>query len=512
MANNPVALIILDGWGINPRREGNAVAQAKTPFLDGLFASCPHAKLLCAGEAVGLPEGQMGTSEVGHLNMGAGRIVYQSLVRISLALRQGDLKHNEVFQGLLRRVKERGRALHFMGLVSPGGVHSHTEHLYGFIRLAVEAGLREIYIHAFLDGRDTPPQSALEYLAALEAECARIGAGRVATVSGRYYAMDRDKRWDRVEKAFRAMVEGKGETAASAREAVENSYARKITDEFVLPTVVSAGGRPVATVNPGDGLIFFNFRPDRAREITRAFVDRDFQGFSRPGGRPEVDFACLTQYDETIEAPQIFPPEGRLAHVFAGVLSEAGLTQLHTAETEKYAHVTFFFNGGEETPFAGEDRILIPSPKIATYDLKPSMSAVEVTDSLLVQIQSGKYNAIVVNYANCDMVGHTGDMAAAIAAVETVDACLARVVPAIVARGGAALICSDHGNAEQMIDYETGAPHTAHTTNPVPVMLVGDRGNARLRDGILADVVPTLLELLDLPKPPEMTGKSLIER
>ena len=506
----PVTLIILDGWGINPRRDGNAVALAKTPYLDSLFDAYPHAKLLCAGEAVGLPEGQMGTSEVGHLNIGAGRVVYQSLVRISLALREGELKRNEVFQGLLRRVKERGKALHFMGLVSPGGVHSHTEHLYGFIRLAVEAGLHEIYIHAFLDGRDTPPQSALDYLDALEAECRKIGAGRVATVSGRYYAMDRDKRWDRVEKAFRAMVYGEGEKAGSARAAVEQSYAKETNDEFVLPTVVTENGLPVATVKPGDGLIFFNFRPDRAREITRAFVDRDFNGFARPGGYPDVDFACLTQYDETIEAPLIFPPEERLANIYGGVVSRAGLTQLRTAETEKYAHVTFFFNGGEETPFPGEERILIPSPKVPTYDQKPSMSAVEVTDSLLAQIESGKFDAIVMNYANCDMVGHTGMLEAAIKAVETVDACLARVVPAILAKGGAALICADHGNAEQMVDYETGEPFTAHTTNPVPLILAGYKGQAKLRDGILADLAPTLLQLLDLPKPTEMTGESLI--
>ncbi|MGE5549014.1 MAG: 2,3-bisphosphoglycerate-independent phosphoglycerate mutase [Bacteroidota bacterium] len=510
MPHNLAALIILDGWGINPRREGNAIAQARTPYLDSLFASCPHAELLCAGEAVGLPEGQMGTSEVGHLNMGAGRVVFQSLVRISRALRDGELKKNEVLQGVLRRVKERGSALHFMGLVSPGGVHSHTDHLYGFIRLAKEAGLDKIFIHAFLDGRDTPPQSALGYLRELEEKCAEIGAGRIATVAGRYYAMDRDKRWDRVEKAFRAMVHGEGETARSAAEAVEQSYARETTDEFVLPTVVMDGEKPMAVARPGDGLIFFNFRPDRAREITRAFVDRDFGGFARPGGYPDVDFACLTQYDETIEAPVIFPPEGRIVNTFAEVLSKAGLAQLHTAETEKYAHVTFFFNGGEETPHPGEERILIPSPKVPTYDRKPSMSAVEVTDSVLAQIESGRFNAIIMNYANCDMVGHTGVFEAAVEAVETVDACLARVVPAVLARGGVALICADHGNAEQMVDYETGEPYTAHTTNPVPVILAGCREKVRLRSGILADVVPTLLELMGLPKPAEMTGESLI--
>ena len=511
MPYKPVTLIVLDGWGINPRHDGNAIALAKTPFLDGLFASCPHAKLLSSGEAVGLPEGQMGTSEVGHLNLGAGRVVYQSLVRITLALRQGDLKHNEVLQGLLSRVKQRSQALHFMGLVSPGGVHSRTDHLYGLIRLAAEAGVTEIYVHAFLDGRDTPPQSALEYLAELEAECARIGAGRIATVSGRYYAMDRDNRWDRVEKAFRAMVHGEGEQAEGARQAVENSYAKEVTDEFVLPTVITAGNKPIGPVRPGDGMIFFNFRPDRAREITRAFVDRNFKGFTRPNGYPDVDFACFTVYDKTIQAPLIFPPEDRIVNTYGEVLGAAGLKQLRTAETEKYAHVTFFFNGGEEVPNAGEDRILIPSPKVPTYDEKPSMSAVEVTDSTLAQVQSGKYGAIVMNYANCDMVGHTGILEAAIEAVDTVDWCLSRLVPAIIEAGGAVLICADHGNAEQMVDYETGEPFTAHTTNPVPVILAGYKGQAKLHDGILADVAPTLLQLLGLPKPAEMTGKSLME-
>ncbi len=512
MPYKPVALIILDGWGINPRREGNAVALAKTPYLDSLFATCPHAKLLCAGEAVGLPEGQMGTSEVGHLNLGAGRVVYQSLVRITKALQAGELKHNEVFQGLLRRVKERRRALHFMGLVSPGGVHSHTDHLYGLIRLAVEAGLTEIYIHAFLDGRDTPPQSAIGYIEALEAECARIGAGRIATVSGRYYAMDRDKRWDRVEKAYRAMVMGEGEKAGGAKEAVEQSYAKETNDEFVLPTVVEKDGKPVATMRPGDGVIFFNFRPDRAREITRALNDKEFKGFDRPGGPPELEVACLTEYDETIEAPVIFPPEGRIVNTFAEVLSRAGLAQLHTAETEKYAHVTFFFNGGIEEPYQGEERILIASPKVPTYDQKPAMSAVEVTDSVVAQIESRKFAVIVMNYANCDMVGHTGILQAAIEAVETVDKCLSRTVPAILAQGGAAIVCADHGNAEQMVDYETGKPFTAHTTNPVPVILAGVKEQVKLHDGILADVVPTMLELMGIEKPKEMTGKSLMEK
>lgn len=508
LLHRPVALIILDGWGYNENKENNAVAIANTPFFDRLFAENPNALVETSGESVGLPHGQMGTSEVGHLNIGAGRIVYQSLVKISKAIETGEIEKNPVFMDLMAYVRQ-GKPLHLIGLVSPGGVHSHTDHLYGFLRLAAEAGLTEVYIHAFLDGRDTPPASAVEYLRELEEKIREIGVGRIATVAGRYYAMDRDRRWDRTEKAYAAMVYGEGEKAASAVEAVENSYARGVTDEFVVPVVITGNGKPVATIRSGDAVLFFNFRPDRARQITKAFVDRDFQGFARRE-KPEVKFVCLTMYDETIDAPAIFPPEERMKNILGEYLSQLGLAQLRIAETEKYAHVTYFFNGGEEVPFPGEERILIPSPKVATYDLKPEMSAWGVTERVLEEIKSNRFDAIVMNYANCDMVGHTGSLPAAIKAVETVDACLAQVVPAILELGGAVLISADHGNAEQMVDPETGAPYTAHTTFPTPVILVGWEKPCRLKNGILADLAPTVLQMLGLPKPPEMTGESLI--
>ncbi|HHU81588.1 MAG TPA: 2,3-bisphosphoglycerate-independent phosphoglycerate mutase [Firmicutes bacterium] len=508
LLHRPVALIILDGWGYNGSKENNAIAAANTPFFDRLFAENPNALVQTSGEAVGLPHGQMGTSEVGHLNIGAGRIVYQSLVKISKAIDNGEIKNNKVFLDLMAYARQ-GKPLHLMGLVSPGGVHSHTDHLYGFLRLAAEAGLTEVYIHAFLDGRDTPPASAAGYLQELEEQIREIGVGRIATVAGRYYAMDRDRRWDRTEKAYAAMVYGEGETAASAVEAVESSYARGVTDEFVLPVVIMENGRPVATVQSGAAVLFFNFRPDRARQITKAFVDRDFGGFTRRE-KPKVKFACLTMYDETIAAPALFPPEERMKNIFGEYLSQQGLKQLRIAETEKYAHVTYFFNGGEEVPFPGEERILIPSPKVATYDLKPEMSAWGVTERVLAEIKSKRFDVIVMNYANCDMVGHTGSMPAAIKAVETVDACLAQVVPAIIEQGGAVVISADHGNAELMVDPETGEPYTAHTTFPTPVILVGWQRPCRLKNGILADLAPTVLQLLGLPKPPEMTGESLI--
>lgn len=511
MNYKPAALIILDGWGINPNEQNNAVKQANTPYLDSLFAQYPHASLLCSGEAVGLPEGQMGTSEVGHLNIGAGRVVYQSLVRISKALREGEFKQNPVFMDLIGYAVKENRPLHLMGLVSPGGVHSHTEHLYGLIRLAKELGVKEVFVHAFLDGRDTPPSSAKEYLEDLEEFCAETGLGRIATVSGRYYAMDRDKRWERVAKAYAAMVDGNGEVADSAVQAVENSYQRQITDEFVLPTVILKDGQPVAKIAAGDSVIFFNFRPDRAREITRAFVDPKFEGFDRQAGFLNARFACMTQYDETLEVPLLFPPEERMKNILAEVLANHGLRQLRIAETEKYAHVTFFFNGGEEASFPLEERILISSPKVATYDLKPEMSAFEVTDRLLAEIAKDKFDVFIVNYANCDMVGHTGVPAAAQKAVETVDQCLSRVVPAILAKGGAVIITADHGNAELMEDYQTHEPYTAHTTFPVPVIVAGLKEAVTVRNGGLADLAPTLLEILGIEKPAEMTGNTLLQ-
>ncbi|HHW12790.1 MAG TPA: 2,3-bisphosphoglycerate-independent phosphoglycerate mutase [Firmicutes bacterium] len=507
----PVGLIILDGWGHNPDPTYNAIHAARTPFLDRMMAENPHALVETSGEAVGLPEGQMGTSEVGHLNMGAGRIVYQSLVRISKALKNGEIKHIPVFTELIQYLVANKKPLHFMGLVSPGGVHSHTEHLYGFIRLAVEMGVQDIYVHAFLDGRDTPPASAKEYLAELEAELKKIGTGRIATVAGRYYAMDRDKRWERVEKAYAAMVDGEGEKAPDALSAVDASYQKGVHDEFVVPTVIEEDGRPVATIEPGDGVIFFNFRPDRAREITRAFVDRNFTGFPRKKGFLATRFVCLTQYDEELDVPLLFPPEPPMENILGKYLSALGFKQLRIAETEKYAHVTYFFNGGEEVPFQGEERILIPSPKVATYDLQPEMSALEVTDRVLAEIASDRFDVIIMNYANGDMVGHTGVWEAAVKAAETVDACLARVVPAILEKGGVVLITADHGNAELMVDPVTKEPWTAHTTFPTPVILIGYKEKCRLKNGILADIAPTLLELMGLPKPAEMTGHSLIE-
>lgn len=510
MTYRPAALIILDGWGLNPRPEANAIKEANTPFLDSLFKENPHATLLCSGEAVGLPEGQMGTSEVGHLNIGAGRVVYQSLVKISKALRDGEFKRNPVFVNLIQYALKEDRPLHVMGLVSPGGVHSHTEHLYGIIKLAKEFGIKQVYIHAFLDGRDTPPSSAKEYLEELEEFCGQTGLGNIATISGRYYAMDRDKRWERVEKAYAAMVYGEGEEADSALQAIENSYARDITDEFVIPTVIKADGRPVATIKAGDPVLFFNFRPDRAREITRAFVDPEFTGFERRTGYLKAFFVAMTQYDETLDVPLLFPPEDRMKNILAEVLANNGKKQLRIAETEKYAHVTFFFNGGEEKPFPLEERILIPSPKVPTYDQKPEMSAYEVTEALLKEIEQDKFDVIIMNYANCDMVGHTGVPEAARKAVEAIDDCLSRLIPAILAKGGAVILTADHGNAEMMKDYQTGEPYTAHTTFPVPVVVIGVSEPIRVKDGKLADLAPTLLELIGLPKPDEMTGSSLI--
>lgn len=510
MTYRPAALIILDGWGENPHKEANAIKEANTPFIDSLFKENPHATLLCSGEAVGLPEGQMGTSEVGHLNIGAGRVVYQSLVRISKALRDGEFKNNPVFMDLVQYAIKEGRPLHVMGLVSPGGVHSHTEHLYGIIKLAKEFGIKQVYIHAFLDGRDTPPSSAKDYLEELEEFCGKTGLGKIATISGRYYAMDRDKRWERVEKAYAAMVYGEGEEADSALQAIENSYVRDITDEFVLPTIVKADGKPVATIKTGDPVLFFNFRPDRAREIARVFVDPEFTGFERKTGYLNTFFAAMTQYDETLEMPLLFPPEERMKNILSEVLANNGKKQLRIAETEKYAHVTFFFNGGEEKPFPLEERILIPSPKVPTYDQKPEMSAYEVTDTLLKEIEQDKFDVIIMNYANCDMVGHTGVPEAARKAVEAVDDCLSRLIPAILAKGGAVILTADHGNAELMKDYQTGEPYTAHTTFPVPVIVIGVQGPIQVKNGKLADLAPSLLELIGLPKPDEMTGVSLI--
>ena len=493
----------MDGFGEAAASPGNAIEAAHTPNLDRLFAECPHTTLDASGLAVGLPEGQMGNSEVGHLNIGAGRVVYQELTRINLAVRDGSLASNPVLAEAIDGAVADDKAVHFMGLLSDGGVHSHRDHLAALLASAKVRGAKRIFVHAFLDGRDVPPQSGLGFIRDLEGLLGELGVGRIATVMGRYYAMDRDNRWDRVEKAWRAMVLGEGVPAASAAEAVEASYAADINDEFVVPAVVES-----ARLTDGDALVFFNFRPDRAREITRAFTDPTFEGFERPV-RPALRFVCLTEYDPTIPAPVAFPKE-LPTHVLADVLAEQGLKQLHIAETEKYAHVTFFFNGGAETPKPGETRVLVPSPKISTYDLKPEMSEPEVTKKLVAAIEAGDADVYIVNYANCDMVGHTGIFEAAVRAVEAVDAGVGAVVGAARAAGGVALITADHGNAETMVDDDGATPFTAHTLDPVPLVVVADGVSALDSGGILADVAPTLLDLIGVPVPPEWTGRSLL--
>ncbi len=503
----PTALVILDGFGLNDRKEANAVRAARTPTIDWLNSHAPQSTLSASGGSVGLMDGQMGDSNVGHLNIGAGRIVYQDVVRISKSIADGDFFENEVLLAALEHPRKTGGALHLMGLVSPGGVHSHSEHLYALLRMAKTRGLSRVYIHAFLDGRDVPPSSAREYLADLEGQIEKIGMGRIATISGRYYAMDRDRRWDRVERAFRAL-QGVGRIAPDSAAAIAWAYAKGETDEFVIPTVLVQGDEPVGPVRDGDSILFFNFRADRAREITWAFVNEDFRGFER-GARPEVFYTTMTQYDAQLDVPFAFPPQN-LRNTLGEYLAALGKTQLRIAETEKYAHVTFFFNGGVEEPNPGEDRILVPSPQVATYDLQPQMSAPEVTAEVVKQIQQGKHDLIVLNYANCDMVGHTGVFDAAVLAVETVDSGLRQVLEALKERGGSALITADHGNAEQMVDYETGEAHTAHTTNKVPLWLFNAPGGYRLRPGILADLAPSLLDLMNIPQPEEMTGKTLI--
>jgi len=510
MSRRPVALIILDGWGLRDDCAANAVCQAHTPTLDALAAGYPATRLNASGLNVGLPDGQMGNSEVGHLNIGAGRIIYQDLTRISKSIADGDFFTNPVLREAMARVRTGGGRLHLLGLLSDGGVHSHNSHVYALVELARREGIGEVFIHAFTDGRDTPPKSAAGYLAELEGELARLGLGQVATVIGRYYAMDRDHRWERVEKAWQAMVLGAGVPADSSATAIAAAYAAGETDEFVKPQVVQRDGAPLGRVRDGDGLIFFNFRADRARELTRAFTQADFAGFPRQQVPKLSTFTCLAEYDESFALPVAFAPES-YPDLLGGVVARAGLKQLRIAETEKYAHVTFFFNGGEETPFPGEERVLIPSPQdVATYDQKPAMSAVEVTDEVVRRIEGGDYALIVLNYANPDMVGHTGILPAAVAAMEVVDRCVGRVVDALLAAGGIALLTADHGNCEQM-DDGSGAPHTAHTANLVPLILVDpERRQCRLREGILADIAPTILALLELPQPPAMSGRSLL--
>ncbi|MDD2433202.1 MAG: 2,3-bisphosphoglycerate-independent phosphoglycerate mutase [Clostridia bacterium] len=511
MIYKPVMLVVLDGWGISEEEEGNAIALARKPFYNQLKEQYPHCVLEASGEAVGLPAGQMGNSEVGHLNIGAGRIVYQELTRINRAIRSGEFKRNIVLNQALEKAIKNKSALHLMGLLSDGGVHSHIEHLFALLDLAKEKGVKKLYLHLILDGRDVPPTNAAKYLRELEAKLEEIGIGQIATIAGRYYTMDRDKRWERVEKGYRAMVTGEGVKARLAQEALETAYIMKVTDEFVEPTVlVDDAGEPRGKVYPNDVVIMYNFRADRARQISYAFTEEDFTGFTRPGGFPGVHYVCFTQYDVQIKAPVVFSPQD-LENTLGEVVSKAGLKQLRIAETEKYAHVTFFFNGGLEKAFPGETRILIPSPKVATYNLQPEMSAGQVTSKVIEKLKEATYDLVVMNYANPDMVGHTGHLKACIQAIEKVDNCLQQVLKVVLEQGGIVLVTADHGNAEHMLDTQTKKPLTAHTSNHVPCILVGNNlAKIKLRDGSLQDIAPTLLELLGLPKPPEMTGESLI--
>ena len=502
MKKIPTALLIMDGCGIAPASERNAVSRAATPNLDRLLASCPNTQLQASGLAVGLPEGQIGNSEVGHTNIGAGRVVFQMLPRISNAIADGSFFENRAYVSAMDAVDEGG-ALHLCGLVSDGGVHSHNTHLYALLEMAKHKGIDKVYIHAFLDGRDVPPESGAGYMRELVEKCKELGVGKVATVQGRFYAMDRDKRWDRVERAYNCLVFGEGEQDPDPVDAIEKSYAKKITDEFVEPVVCDPDG----VIKSGDSVIFFNFRPDRARELTYALTQPDFDGFERRNGLFPLHYVCTARYDEKLKLPVAFPPE-KIEDTFGEYIAKLHLTQLRIAETEKYAHVTFFFNGGVERTFEGEDRILVPSPKqFPTYDLIPEMSAVEVTDKCVEAILSGKYDVIVCNLANCDMVGHTGVMDAAIKAVEIVDTCVGRITQAVSQMGGTTFVTADHGNADCMID-DNGEPYTAHTTNPVPLIISG--ADVKLKPGRLADITPTMLELMGIRKPAKMTGESLI--
>ncbi len=506
----PLALVILDGWGLSKKTRGNAIASARTPNLDRLFKEFPFTALSASGEDVGLPEGQMGNSEVGHLNIGAGRVVYQDFTRINKEIREGTFYTNKKLLAAIEHVKKNNSTLHLMGLLSDGGVHSHIKHLFALLDLAKSNSLQKVRVHCFLDGRDVPPDNALEYIQQLEDKFSAINIGKIATVMGRYYAMDRDHRWDRIKNAYDAMVLGEGLSASSASQAIKDSYRRNETDEFVRPTVIiNSEDQNLNMVKDGDSVIIYNFRPDRARQITHAFVDREFEGFNRTVRLNDLLFTCMTLYDDTIDAPVAYEPHF-LVNTLGETLSKQGVKQLRLAETEKYAHVTFFFNGGMETPYPGEDRLLISSPKVKTYDLKPEMSAFEVTSAFLERLAAGECQVIIMNYANADMVGHTGILEVTVKAIEAVDYCLGQVIGAVLEKGGTALVTADHGNAEEMQD-EDGKPHTAHTTNHVPFILVNESlKNALLRPGRLEDIAPTVLYLLGIPKPPQMTGNCLI--
>ncbi len=513
MSKKPVVLMVLDGYGLNEKTEGNAIAMANTPVMDGLMKDCPFVAGQASGLAVGLPDGQMGNSEVGHMNIGAGRIIYQDLTRITKDIEEGTFYQNEVLLAAMENCKKNNSDLHLWGLLSDGGVHSHNTHLYGLLEMAKKNGLDKVYVHAFLDGRDTPPASGKDYLEALQEKMDEIGVGRIASISGRYYAMDRDNNWDRVEKAYKSLTTGEGIHATCPICAMKDSYAKDVTDEFVEPTViVDENDKPLSLVKDGDSVIFFNFRPDRAREMTRAFCDDKFTGFERPF--LNTYFVCFKDYDETIPNKHIAFQKEEIKNTFGEFLANHNLKQLRLAETEKYAHVTFFFNGGVEAPNVDEFRLLVNSPKdVATYDLKPEMSAPEVGMDLVEAIKSDKYDVIVINFANPDMVGHTGVIPAAVAAVERIDSLVGEAVDAVKEMGGVLFICADHGNAEKMIDYETGQPHTAHTTNPVPFILVnGEEGWSLREGGCLADIAPTLIDIMGLEQPVEMTGKSLLVR
>lgn len=510
MSKKPTVLMILDGYGLNDNCEANAVCEAKTPIMDQLKSQCPFVKGNASGMAVGLPEGQMGNSEVGHLNMGAGRIVYQELTRITKEIEDGDFFQNEALLKAVCNAKANDSALHLFGLLSDGGVHSHNTHVYGILELAKREGLSKVFVHCFLDGRDTPTTAGKEYIKELNDKMKELGVGQVASVMGRYYAMDRDNRWDRVERAYNVMTKGEGNQAECPVCAVKDSYAAEKTDEFVEPTAIVKDGQPVGIIKDKDSVIFFNFRPDRAREITRAFCDDEFTGFTRDK-RLDLTYVCFTEYDPTIPNKDVAFHKVAISNTFGEFLAANGMTQARIAETEKYAHVTFFFNGGVEEPNKGEDRILVKSPKVATYDLKPEMSAYEVCDKLTEAIRSGKYDVIIINFANPDMVGHTGVEAAAIKAIEAVDECVGKTVEAIKEVDGQMFICADHGNAEQLIDDVTGDAFTAHTTNPVPFILVNADPAYKLREGgCLADIAPTLIELMGMEQPKEMTGTSLL--
>jgi 2,3-bisphosphoglycerate-independent phosphoglycerate mutase len=515
LARRPFVLIIRDGWGYNPDRgqdKFNAIKLAATPVDDMLMRDYPNCTIHTSGEDVGLPEGTMGNSEVGHQNIGAGRIVYQESVRLSLAIRDGSFFKNEQFINALNFAKKNNGKLHVMGLASDIGVHSLLGHLYGLVEFAKRNNFEKIFIHAFTDGRDSPPNSGVGYISDIEKKCAEIGVGRIASVMGRFYAMDRDSRWDRVQQAFECLRLGKGHKAASAAAAIAESYAKKSTDEFIEPTnIVDASGKPIATIDDGDAVIFFNFRGDRTREITRAFVEEDFKGFERKS-KPNLYYVCLTEYDATIPAPVAFPKQAKMKNIAAAYFSELGLTQFRCAETEKYAHVTFFFNDYTEAPFPGEERQIVPSPRVRTYDLKPEMSADEVAAIALERLDSKKYDVVVINFANPDMVGHTGIPEAAVKAAQVVDVCVGKVLDKVKKLGGAAIVTADHGNFELMYDAENNQPHTAHTVGDVPLIVFDEKNkNRKLRSGgKLADVMPTLFDMMELPKPEEMTGESLL--